>query len=373
MDNSVRKVVYFTNTYPTYRKELWQNLLRSRKIDFNIYFSEKSLDGIGMSSFTDLKDKDLIKKFFPLKNYKISGHIFYQYGVIKSLLNKKIDIAIFLGDFKLLSTWLGLLICNLKGIKTVLWTHGLYGNESIFKKKVRLIFFDFSDNLFLYENRAKKILIENNFNFNKLHVVYNSINLCEQKKVYSQISKPENSQIHKLVFFGRLTKIKRVDQAIKAVINLNRKKIKYNLTIVGDGVEKKHLVRIVKESNSDNFIFFEKAKYNEFEIGKLFINSELLISPGNVGLNAVHSICYGTPVLTHNNFSNQMPEAEIIKVGFNGLFHLENNINSISEKINEWFSLHYKKWDREVLRKSLSKNYDPVIQARTIENKLLEM
>ena len=80
-----------------------------------------------------------------------------------------------------------------------------------------------------------------------------------------------------------------------------------------------------------------------------------MISPGNVGLNAVHFICYGTPVLTHKNFRDQMPEAETFMEGFNGLFHLENNIDSISEKINKWFSLHNTKWDREALKKKLIK------------------
>ena len=44
------------------------------------------------------------------------------------------------------------------------------------------------------------------------------------------------------------------------------------------------------------------------------------VSPGNVGLTAIHSLSYGTPVLTHNNFNNQMPEVESIQPGFNGYF-----------------------------------------------------
>ena len=58
----------------------------------------------------------------------------------------------------------------------------------------------------------------------------------------------------------------------------------------------------------------------------------MLVSPGNVGLNAVHALSYGTPVITHNNVNNQMPEHETIIENFNGCFHKENDINSIAHE-----------------------------------------
>ena len=40
--------------------------------------------------------------------------------------------------------------------------------------------------------------------------------------------------------------------------------------------------------------------------------SDLTVSPGNIGLTAIHSLSYGTPVCSHSNFNNQMPESEAI-------------------------------------------------------------
>ena len=72
----------------------------------------------------------------------------------------------------------------------------------------------FADYLFLYENRAKKILIENNFYDKKIHVVYNSINLITQTKVFNKlidkIQSKKSSNLYNLIFFGRLTKIKKL-------------------------------------------------------------------------------------------------------------------------------------------------------------------
>jgi glycosyltransferase involved in cell wall biosynthesis len=71
------------------------------------------------------------------------------------------------------------------------------------------------------------------------------------------------------------------------------------------------------------------------------------VSPGNVGLTAIQSLAYGTPVCTHNNFNNQMPEANSIKEGYNGTFFKENNLESLVETISKW------KYDK---RKLISKN-----------------
>ena len=93
----------------------------------------------------------------------------------------------------------------------------------------------------------------------------------------------------------------------------------------------------------------------------------MLVSPGNVGLNAVHALCYGTPVLTHNNFSNQMPEHEVIEENRNGCFHLENDIDNIVVRIEDWFKNQHQGYSGEKARKILIKNYNPETQVRIFE------
>ncbi len=364
-----KKIFYFTNIFPSYRKELWKALLSLRKIDFNIFFSNEDLHDIRTTSL-DSFTKAEINKLNSIKNLNFMGHLFWQIGILRKLLSSEYDSAIFLGDIKIISNWLGIIICKLRGKVIGLWTHGVYGNENFFKKKLRLFFFTLADNIFLYENRAKKILVYNGFPEERLHVIFNSINLNEQTKVYNKL-KSKSSIIYKkkfnIIFFGRLTKIKKVDMAIKAIISINQNNEKYELKIIGDGPEKESLKNIVISAKAEKYIFFEKAKYDEIEIGKMFFESDLLISPGNVGLNAIHAMCYGTPVLTHNNFNNQMPECESIKEGFNGLLHKENDIISIQNKIELWFSKNFKTWERDKIRNQLIKKYNPQNQAKIFE------
>ena len=58
--------------------------------------------------------------------------------------------------------------------------------------------------------------------------------------------------------------------------------------------------------------------FDEAEISKLLNHADLCVSPGNVGLTAMHALAYGVPVATHNDFKNQMPEFEAITPGKTG-------------------------------------------------------
>ena len=370
----MKKILYFTNIFPSYRKELWKNLISSSKIDFHIYFSENSYRGIGSSSIEMEFTREEMKKLHLIKNRTIGGFLWWQKEILKTLIKKDYDVVVFLGDMKILSNWIGILICKLRKKKICFWSHGIYGNEKGFKKYMRIFFLSLADDLLLYGDRAKNILIQNKFSENHLHVIYNSINLKEQTEVYQKLLKTKKQikkkQYYNLVFFGRLTKIKKVELLIPVLFKLNQNEVKYILKIFGEGPEKHHLKSLIKYYQAEKYIHFEKATYVEHEIGKLFFESDMLVSPGNVGLNAVHALCYGTPVLTHNNFSNQMPEHEVIEENHNGCFHLENDIDDIVKKIEHWFKNNHQGYSGEKVRKNLIKKYNPDTQVSIFEETL---
>ena len=101
------------------------------------------------------------------------------------------------------------------------------------------------------------------------------------------------------------------------------------------------------------------------------INNHLLcVSPGNIGLTAIHSLTYGTPAITHNNFSNQMPEFEAIQDGFTGSFFEENDINSLKLSIQKWLSKHPIKND-ELIKNCYSiidRYYNPQYQIKLLKS-----
>jgi len=64
--------------------------------------------------------------------------------------------------------------------------------------------------------------------------------------------------------------------------------------------------------------------------------SDVSIVPGNIGLSAIHSLTYGTPVITHDAFTTHKPEFEAIKDGLNGSFYRAGKIDDMVEKIRFW-------------------------------------
>ena len=107
--------------------------------------------------------------------------------------------------------------------------------------------------------------------------------------------------------------------------------------------------------------------FDEEVISEKIFFSDICVSPGNVGLTAIHSLTYGTPVLTHDNFNFQMPEAEAIKENISGIFFRIDNANDLSKKIETFKKSNFNKTKvREIV---LSK-YNPIYQ-KTIFDKII--
>ena len=87
-----------------------------------------------------------------------------------------------------LSSWIALIICRLRRKKTVIWGHGLYGNESNLKLIFRKLFNKLADKQLVYERRAKRLLIKQGFDPNNLYIVFNSLDYDTQKTLRAKLS-----------------------------------------------------------------------------------------------------------------------------------------------------------------------------------------
>lgn len=103
-------------------------------------------------------------------------------------------------------------------------------------------------------------------------------------------------------------------------------------------------------------VWFYGESYKEEELSNLIFNAELCVSPGNVGLTAMHSMAYGTPVITHDNFPNQMPEFEAIIPDKTGKFYKDGSIDSLAHTISEWHKAH--RMERDKVRRYCQEEID---------------
>lgn len=314
----------------------------------------------------DIKEMDTSKLHGGVKKvdyYRYHG-IGWQRG-IASMDVKPYDAFIMLGETHNLSTWLFSLRLRLfhPRKKLYYWSHGWYGKESWSEKMMKKVFFRLPNGgTFLYGNYARNLMIKEGFNPDKLFVIHNSLAYDKQLALREKLQKDSIYQDHfgndnpNLFFVGRLTRIKQLDMALKALQKCKDLGYDFNLTLIGDGMAKDELMVLTEELGLMDRVWFFGASYDEAELGKMIYNADLCVSPGNVGLTAMHSMVFGTPVITHNDFPHQMPEFEAIHEGVTGGFFEYGNIDSLANSIVKWFVEH--DGQREVVRQACYNEID---------------
>ena len=330
-------------------------------------------------SMEDVKKMDysqLNVKVTEVHNKRFPG-VYFQNGVTE-FLRQDYDRYIMLGETRCISTWLFLLLSRFYRKKKVyLWSHGWYGKESKIECIIKKMFFKLADGTFLYGNYARELMIKDGFNKDKLFVIHNSLAYDEQLLTRKQLHTTDiyinhfGNNNHNLVFVGRLTEVKKLDMILHAMSRSNAKGSEYNLTLIGGGDKKEELEKLTIELELTKNVWFYGPCYNEVELGNLIYNADLCVSPGNVGLTAMHSLVFGTPVLTHDNFPYQMPEFESIKEGETGSYFRYNDVDSLAQKIDEWFGFSREREEiRKMCMKEIDEHWTPYYQIEVLKKNL---
>lgn len=355
------KIAFYNRHAPHYRKAIYQLLDAELNVDF--YFGDSRPGNIKKLDYSLLKN---FKKEF--KNYSFKN-FYIQKGLLE-FINKDYDVYLTPGDFYNLYNWILLPVLRLKSKKIIFWTHGIYGKESKVELLLKKLFYSLATDIMLYGNYNKELMIKNGFESKKLHTIYNSLDYDYQLKLRNQLlnlPKKEND-IFNIVFIGRLTKVKKLDFLLNSFITLHNNNIDCKLTLIGSGEEEHKLKKIVSKHKLNHKVDFIGALYDEEDIANYLFNADLCVSPGNVGLTAMHAMMYGTPVISHNRFEMQMPEVEAIIKGETGDFYDYNNQESLTHVIQQYI-INVK--DREVVRNKcferIDNYYNPYNQVKIIK------
>lgn len=185
--------------------------------------------------------------------------------------------------------------------KTAVFSHGSFFNMVSgfrFYKRSRMIGPAFNCFLKFMLRKADliftldKISSEEYRPYNKNIVqVDNSIVLPDQLQKDKMLHDPV-----RLLFVGRLSKVKRVDSILKAVVNTNRAV----LTVVGDGEEKDKLEKLSKDLKVDHRVRF-LGGVNPNKIGEIMAENDILILNSTMEgkpMALIEALSYGLPVVT---------------------------------------------------------------------------
>ena len=357
----MKKIAMIFPYAPSYREPIYK--LMDETFDVDFFFCESNHIKLKYMDYSILKNCS--------QNLK-ERVIYHDWIFFKGLSDIKIDdydALILPGTIRNLSVWTTFIKCRLfhKNVQTLIWTHGDYGKNSYIQKIIKKIYFGLCDRILLYGEYARKKILEQNLaQDKKLTVIYNSLDYDKQLEYRipndnkNPFVKHFGNNNKNLVFIGRLTPVKKLDMIIEAISMLKEKGLKVNFTFIGDGVVREKLEKLSDDKGIRNQIWFYGTCFEEKEISHLLNFADLCLSPGNVGLTAMHSLAYGVPVITHGNFKEQMPEFEAIDNWETGAFFEENSIESLVETIVTWFERNQNPMEiRQKCYRVIDKFYNP--------------
>lgn len=367
------KLCCIFNTAPHYRREIYA--LIDETFDCAWTFDEKALGGKDIEPLPP----ETFKHFLGyVRNRRLFGNWYWQRGALK-LLVRNFDTYLVLGEPFCLSTWLFCALAKfVPGKRVFFWSHGWYGRENLAKRILKKIFFRLGNGIFLYGNYARELMIREGFDPKKLFVIHNSLAHGKQSAARERLTPSPIFREHfenenkTLIFVGRLTRVKRLEMILDAMAILrSRGNDVPNLTMIGDGSERENLEKKARELSLEKQIWFYGACYDETTLAELIFNADLCVSPGNIGLTAIHALSFGCPCVTHDDFKNQMPEFEAIVPEKTGAFFERGNSESLADTIEKWFSVaRSREAVRDACYEEIDASWTPHFQIEVLKKEL---
>ena len=313
------EALFYFNYPAKYRTDIYKSV--SLK-----YTHAQFLFGLYESDIPKIEDDYLLSKSTWIEFYRLFGVLKISINIRQTVKCIKATNLIMTGEYFNVNDWVILVIRKIANKRTILWNHGILSAERSFKTIVKVLFYSLSSEFWLYNNRAKSMMMRYSLLRNsRFTIIYNSLpdGFTPRKKIHLSL----NKRPYTLIFIGRLTPRKRLDLLIDALAELNTSAT-WNLNIVGDGECKASLKELVNRYGLVKQVVFHGSVDKSEDLAPIFRDSRICVSPGNVGLTAIHSLYFGVPVVTHNNLNDQMPEAESINSN-NGRLFDHGNLNSL--------------------------------------------
>ncbi len=311
--------------------------LIDQELDCDFYFGDHATSLVKTFDYTQLSGFKKTLHNVYLYNF------YWQKGAVSVAL-KPYTHYIINGEPYGLSTWVILLLCKLLGKQTISWTHGWYGRESTVKRWIKKLFFALHTKLLVYGEHAIQLMQHEGINSKKMYCIANSLDSDQLQHIRQTLTHTDIYHDHfhnthpTLIYCGRIQRVKRLELLVDALALLHKEGITANLVFVGKDVDQVGIDRYAQQKGLSQQVWMYGPCYDQAVLAELFYNAAVCVSPGHVGLTAIHALSFGCPVITHNNFAYQAPEFEAIQPGKTGDFFRQNDTTDLVRCIKLWLT-----------------------------------
>lgn len=344
------KVFILQDIIPSYRVPIFRRLAALDGLDTTVFYSRPSK----VMQRENLKSASQIEGF---KHIEIRlwefGSCVYQFGILWRVLLERPDVII-AGQAGRLDTLLLLLLAKILKARFLWFLGGVPYLDPVRIKEFsdsgrlnrwfgkynpkRLLSVK-ADGVIAYSDHAKQFYIDRGFSREAIWVAPNSPDTdaledarqkWQHQKEQIEIMRKRFSPAGEKVLFllGRLNGGRKVDTLLHAVHKLQKNGETLSLVIVGDGNERESLEKLATELGLVH-MFFEGAIYDEHELSKYFLVSDIFVVTGVASLAVKMAMFFAVPVVT----VDYGLEVHAVKDGINGLIFPIGNADILAKKI----------------------------------------
>lgn len=192
------------------------------------------------------------------------------------------DLVFTTFNFRRPHTWIYILLFPKR--QWVLWGQGRWSTQNVVFRVLRSAIFRRSKGFIVYTESGRQNLIELGYPADQISIANNTLMVANSEATLGT---------DYFLYVGRLQERKEIDLAIRCLQETD-----HRLRVVGDGALKSYLVTVALDSGVADRVEFYPETFEESALKDHFSGALAYISPGHVGLGAVHAFAYGVPVIT---------------------------------------------------------------------------
>ena len=342
MSDSVQpliRVAVLQPAVPHYRLGLFDLVAAHAAIEMTVHGSAS--DGLGVRTVQPLPSWGRIHG--ETRVLRPFGRILrWHPGQIAALFRSSPNVVVLHGAASNLTSLVAVLICRLRGIPVVWWTHG--GHDVRLSRPavlLRLLLARLSGGLLLYTSeeavqycrfrllRNRPVIgLDNGVEYQAIRNALAAVDAGEVASIRGRL--PASTSL-RVLFCGRFTAKADLPLLISA---LERCHSSIGAVLIGDGEFLDAMIVRAQSLLASGRLVLAGRVVGPAALSPYFAASDVFVYPGDMGLSGIEALAFGLPVVTHDHEPSQMPETAALKEGFNSLRFRHRDADDLAAMLN---------------------------------------
>lgn len=358
-------VLILQRILPPYRLALFQKLAQSSRFKMEMAYGQAAPN----SAQESLRDPPGLS-VTALKNFYFQGqeNLVYQKGVSHLLRSCRYDVLIAEFNPRIVTNVLAAFQAKRQGLRLIWWGHGIRPRSSWRAVRVYMVLTKMADAFLFYNEAGAEQMVSLGLPREKIFVAWNSVDTGGIEPL-RQITPFEGR--FRVLSIGRLIAEKKTDLLIRGfAAALPTLSPNTRLTIIGEGPERAKLETLASQCGLGDRVEFIGSLYEQENLAPYFNSAWVSVSPGYIGLSAIHSLAYGLPMLVADNEPHS-PEISAIEATVNSLYFRSDDAAGLAQGLTTLAS-NAAGWEAMSLaaRRTIEKRFSISAMAEAFENAL---